>query len=534
VTRAATSLPPVLPVTALVFGGVAIGKAFEWIRAHGQDWLSLFHVHPEPLLDAHLPEPTERAVLIAHSTEKNPATLRAFANALVQDFPSAASLLAARAREREIRRMPPVTVSSGGVDLNPVHLAKDAAHTLTAPVRLVGKIPIIRDAGREAKKLMGSKVMKLVTTGFVQLHPAVWVTMLVAGAGKDALKGERLDRVLNDTRLKTGGWLKTEGALAANVPGIGPVLGPALTAAGALALGEPIPEAMIDVAAAAVPGGPIAQAAVKTGGTFAVDLAKGEKLDQAGLGAARAAAVSAGQAAGIPNGIVGTAFDAGLGLAQGKKLQEVGFKAAASMVKSQGGSIAESVANAIDLGASGSQLASLIDHARTALKADLPPHAADLARPVAREIVQHPALARLPAALLARRLNVHPAVARAVLAASHEPPAAPGTVVVDPAKLSSLVGRPSPPTGRIDAGHLTIALRAAKGDASAAKQISHAKAQSPAAAPVLAQASRMAIRALWTRKYAGPDAASSTATPPSSEESSDSDDTDNTNDTEDA
>src|SRR5580698_9117011 len=54
--------------------------------------------HPKgPLLDVHLPKETEDAVVIAASHEKNPQRLRAFAQSLLPDFPSAASALFARA-----------------------------------------------------------------------------------------------------------------------------------------------------------------------------------------------------------------------------------------------------------------------------------------------------------------------------------------------------------------------------------------------------------------------------------------------------
>lgn len=428
-------------------------------------------------LDPDLPESIERAIVIATSLEKDPNILRGFAQSLVKMYPISAGVLNARARVLELQ-----ATSSGKLNLNPFHDVSEVAKTVTKPFL---KAPVIRNVAHEVEKLNNSKPFKLVKTGFVALHPLVFGAMLVESSGKDALKGERLDHVLNDVRLKSGHWLQQEALLASFVPGVGTIVAPVLSAAGALALGQPIPDAIINVAASAVPGGPAAQTAVRSGATFAVDLTKGEKLGQAALNSARAALPDAAK----------PAFDVGLALAQGKNLQKAGFAAAAGFIESQSGSVAEQVLGAIDLSGAGD----LVKQAKDTLKDAIPPGAADAAKTVASAIASRPKLAKLTAIELAKQLHVPEPVVRATLAATHE--VAPGAPVIDPNELSDIVGLPSPPPQVVDAAHAALALAAAKGNASAKKQLSYIKTQQPAIAPAIAAANDMAHQALWAASY---------------------------------
>jgi hypothetical protein len=421
--------------------------------------------------DQDLPKDIEDAVFVALRQETDPAKLRAFSQTLLPQYPVAASVLASQALALDYAPPPQVgtsgfnvlpkfvrrEVQSVGKDLGKVAAVASVVPGVGLPTLLalqvashpagkivkntIGRIPVVHNVAGAVSKLSKSLPVQLAQKAFVTVHPALFGTMLLAGAGNEALQGEKLDKVLNGVRLQGGDWLKQEGALASLVPVIGTVLSPALTAAGALALGEPIPEAAIDIAAGVVPGGPIAQAAVKTGATFAVDLSKHEKLDVAALGAARTAAIAAGQAAGIPPQVVGSAFDLGMGLAQGKNLQKAGFGMASSLLKAEGGTIAEKALDAINLGGS-----DLVHGALGALKGALPPGAATMAKHAASTLIQNPAIQT--STQLATSAGVPEPVARAVLASVTREvvPGAPHAApVLQPHVLNAILGQPSAP-----------------------------------------------------------------------------------------
>jgi hypothetical protein len=495
-----------MPFVFLLALGAALAIGVGYVR---QEWGK-----SDKPLDRHLPEVFEDAILFASSHERDASKLTQFAESLAGDYPIASLALRARAAN--------LPTATAGLDLNPFHAAKNlakdvvkAATVMTAVVpgvafptllaaqvashpvgKVLGKAPVIRDVKHEAEKISKSPPFRFAQSTFVTLHPAIFGAMLVASSGKDTLDGKPLNKVLNDVRLKGGGWLKDEGALAANVPVIGQVLGPALTAAGALALGEPIPDAMIDIAASTVPGGPIAQTAVKSGATFAVDLSEGQKLDKATYGAAKAAAEGAAQAAGLPPGLAGNAMDLGLAVAQGKNLQKAGFHLAAGLIKSEGGSLAEKALGAINQ----SGMGDLVANAKKQLQRELPAGAADIAQNVAKAVAKHPALARFSAVKLARQLHAPEPVTRAVLAATHD--AGKGSPVVDPDELEELVGPlPAAPV-QIDAAHAALALKAAKGSVSAVKQLAFQKMQSPADVKGSIEASERAVnQAAWAAHY---------------------------------
>jgi hypothetical protein len=113
-----------------------------------------------------------------------------------------------------------------------------------------------------------------------------------------------------------GKAMQLASTVAAFVPGVGTGVAAALGAAGALAQGQPITEAVLAAAKSALPGGQIAAAAFDV----ASGLAQGKSLTEAALNAARNQ---------IPGGPAArAAFDAGLALARGKKLQDVALAAA--------------------------------------------------------------------------------------------------------------------------------------------------------------------------------------------------------------
>jgi hypothetical protein len=103
--------------------------------------------------------------------------------------------------------------------------------------------------------------------------------------------------------------------VASFIPGVGTGVAAALGAAGALASGRPITEALLEAAKSALPGGALAATAFDV----AAGLVQGKNLSEAALSAARNR---------LPGGPAAkAAFDAGLALVQGKKLQEAAVAA---------------------------------------------------------------------------------------------------------------------------------------------------------------------------------------------------------------
>lgn len=459
-----------------------VGGVFRWegLRLPGLDGPSnLIIAAKHRPFDTDLPNGVENAVIAAVKKETDPAKLRAFAKTLLPHFPVAASALTAQALVLE-HAQPQQQVGTSGFNILPKFVRKEiqslgkdlgkvaavasvvpgvglpmmlAVQVASHPAgkilnNTVGRIPIVRDVKKETEKLANSVPVQLAQKAFVTVHPALFATMLMTGAGNKALQGQRLDKVLDDVRLQGGAWLKQEGALASLVPGIGSLLSPALTAAGALALGEPLPDAAVDIAAGVVPGGPVAKAAVKTGATFAVDLSKHEKLDQAAIHAGRTAAVEAGKAAGIPAEVVGSAFDLGLGIAQGKNLQKAGFGMASALIKAEGGTLAEKALGAINIGGS-----DLVHGALNSLQGALPPGAADMAKHAASTLVQSPVIQT--SVQLANAAKVPESVARAVLASTTReavPGAPQKTPILQPHVLNAIVG-PATPAPAVTPSH---------------------------------------------------------------------------------
>ncbi|UCC72324.1 MAG: hypothetical protein JSV86_18450 [Gemmatimonadota bacterium] len=107
---------------------------------------------------------------------------------------------------------------------------------------------------------------------------------------------------------------------AAFVPGVGTGIAAGLGAAEALARGQGWRQALQAGALSAIPGGPLARAAARTG----VGLLEGKRLDRAALAAASGA---------IPGGALGReAFKTGLALARGERLDRAALAAAQRQV----------------------------------------------------------------------------------------------------------------------------------------------------------------------------------------------------------
>jgi len=143
-------------------------------------------------------------------------------------------------------------------------------------------------------------------------------------AGRALLRGENLAKAMkkaagagiNDVREQ----MRFAQMVAPFVPGVGQGVGAALGAAGALAEGKPITEAMVGAARGALPGGALARGAFDT----AVSLAHGKSLSTAALEAARKA---------VPGGALArAAFDTAVAITEGKKLQDAALNAATKAV----------------------------------------------------------------------------------------------------------------------------------------------------------------------------------------------------------
>jgi hypothetical protein len=143
-------------------------------------------------------------------------------------------------------------------------------------------------------------------------------TGMAAARGENILKAAQkaAQAGIGDVRKS----LQFAAMVAPFVPGIGSGVAAALSAANALAAGQPISEALIAAARGAVPGGAIAQLAFDT----AMNLAKGKNIGEALLNSARSR---------LPGGPAAqAAFDAALALAKGKNIQDAAFAAAGRLL----------------------------------------------------------------------------------------------------------------------------------------------------------------------------------------------------------
>jgi hypothetical protein len=152
--------------------------------------------------------------------------------------------------------------------------------------------------------------------------------------GKNVFKVAR--NLVQDGVKDLGNVLSAASMVTSFIPGIGPGVAAALGAAGALAQGQRLTDALLAAARAAIPGGALAQTAFD----LASGLVKGQSLSQAALSAARQR---------LPGGPAAlAAFDAGLALAQGKKLQDVAIATAGRVLpRGPGVSAALAVAGAV-------------------------------------------------------------------------------------------------------------------------------------------------------------------------------------------
>jgi hypothetical protein len=227
-----------------------------------------------------------------------------------------------------------------------------------------------------------------------------------------------------------GPILKLIAPVVGLIPGIGSGVAVMLSAAGSLAVGEPLDEAVLNALVNAIPGGGAAKFAIDAGVTVGKGIVEGKRFTDIAMDTARNAAIRQLGPLG------GAAFDASLAIARGKTLQEAGFRTLAGWVRGsdlaeKAVNFSERVARAAEQGKSVKDV--LIDEGMRQLS-KLP--LADRARvfnDAIQRLVQDPALLARPAEDVARELGVPVEAVEAaimnVAPASGEPNA---PLVVDP------------------------------------------------------------------------------------------------------
>lgn len=188
--------------------------------------------------------------------------------------------------------------------------AKGVARTVSQAGKSIGKV---MDAVNKVVPVVS--VLSLTPMGMTMRY-AKNLGRIAAGENVFKVAGKLVKSGVNDV----GKAMQLASTVVSFVPGVGTGVAAALGAAGALAQGRPITEALLEAAKGALPGGRIAAAAFDV----ASGLARGKNLSEAALSAARNQ---------LPGGAAArAAFDTGLALAQGKKLQHAAMAAAGRLI----------------------------------------------------------------------------------------------------------------------------------------------------------------------------------------------------------
>jgi hypothetical protein len=149
-----------------------------------------------------------------------------------------------------------------------------------------GVTQTVSKVGRSLEKALDS-VNKIVPVGSVLSLTPMGMTMRYARSLGRIAAGENVFKVagkfVKSGMKDVGQAVQLASTVASFVPGVGTGVAAALGAAGALAQGRPITEAVLAAAKGALPGGAIAAAAFDV----ASGLARGKSLSAAALGAAR-------------------------------------------------------------------------------------------------------------------------------------------------------------------------------------------------------------------------------------------------------
>jgi hypothetical protein len=260
------------------------------------------------------------------------------------------------------------------------NVVKDVAHAVTHVVNPMGRW--LANAARTAGRPIGSAV-KFVSKEmgkvdhFISKIPivgplfhAVWdieyqFPFTIAAA---IVSGQRIDKVAMNALHDACGDVKALGpyveTVIAIVPGVGPEASAAIATGVALASGERIDQALLDGAAALVPGGAIAKAAIQVG----IAAMQGKVRDFTQLGGALVSGVAGAVGVTIPD----AAKDAIMGglkiasdLAQGQKIDKAVIDGAVAAIPDSAGAALKLAASA-----AGAAVVDVSDHKAVAAVAD--------------------------------------------------------------------------------------------------------------------------------------------------------------------
>lgn len=281
-------------------------------------------------------------------------------------------------------------------------------------------------------------------TGYAQWLPlcgwgrwANQASVIDGRIGTCEIKSDAADAVVTvvkEAGRVVGQALKVVAPVIGLIPGIGSGVAVALSAAGSLAMGTPLEDAVIEAASQLVPGGPIAVEAFNIAAGAGKAVLDGKPLDQVALAAVRE---------GLPGGDAAkAAFDAGIAIAQGKTLQDAGFQALQTWAK--GNDLGERVAAFTDSLAAASAAGQTVKEVLASqivqdVKSLSDTYQSQL-EPLVSQIVNNPDLLKQMPADLAVMVGVPEPIARAALAMVTV--ADDGTIGLDP-DLQAAIGPPS-------------------------------------------------------------------------------------------
>jgi hypothetical protein len=235
-------------------------------------------------------------------------------------------------------------------------LAKSVTHAVSDVAKTAGKAVggAVKGVGKVVSAVDKVIPTQLLTTGLRYMGPVGWAIQAGLGAAQAAAEGRNVfqgavrslasdpvSRFYIDAAVAAGRGenvfkaaqkaaqagigdmrksLQFAAMVAPFIPGIGTGVAAALSAANALAAGQPITDALIAAARGALPGGAIAQVAFDT----AMNIAKGKNIGKSLLESARSQ---------VPGGPAAqAAFDTALALAKGKSIQEAAFAGAGRLL----------------------------------------------------------------------------------------------------------------------------------------------------------------------------------------------------------
>ena len=196
---------------------------------------------------------------------------------------------------------------------------KGVAKVAKGAVKAVGSVgKAVGKAVNTISKVIPIKAVLNLTPIGLGLRAANSIGRIAKGENVFKVAGNFVKAGIKDV----GQAAKLASTVASFIPGIGTGVAAALGAAGALADGQPITQALMTAAKSALPGGALAATAFDV----AAGLVQGKNLGEAALNAARNQ---------LPGGAAAkAAFDAGLALARGKKIQDAAAAGAGNPIPS--------------------------------------------------------------------------------------------------------------------------------------------------------------------------------------------------------